>query len=338
MKRPFVVAEIAQAHDGNINIAHAFIDAVAKTKSADAIKFQTHFADEESSPSEDWRKKFSRLNETRYEYWKRMEFDELEWKDLKEHCDDVNLEFISSPFSIKAAKLLHNIGMKTWKIASGEVTNLPLIDFIAGLGHQRVIISTGLCTKDELEQCLNRINLNDNKVEILSCVSKYPSNLEEIDLDAMISMKKKYSLEVGLSDHSASIYPCLAAYAIGGSVFEVHVTFHKSFFGPDNSASISLEDLTELRKGLDQFGLVLYKKSKGDEDNFHSMRSLFLKSIVIKNNLPKGATLKIEDLAFKKPANGISASKYKNIIGQKLVKAKNKGDLLSMSDLEINNL
>mgnify|MGYP001379521157 CR=1 FL=1 len=338
MKRPFVIAEIAQAHDGNLNIAHAFIDAVAKTKSADAIKFQTHFADEESSPLEDWRKKFSRLNETRFEYWKRMEFEELEWKQLKEHCEAEDLEFISSPFSIKAAQLLHKIGMKTWKIASGEVTNLPLIDFIANLGQQRFIISTGLCTEEELEQCLDRINLNDNKVEILSCVSKYPSNLEEIDLDSMKSMKEKYNLEVGLSDHSASIYPCLTAYAMGGSVFEVHVTFHKSFFGPDNPASLTLEDLIELRKGLDQIELVLHKKSKVDKDNFHVMRSLFLKSIVIKNDLPKGSVLSLEDLAFKKPANGISASKYKNIIGCKLVKSKKEGDFLYLSDLETNNL
>jgi N,N'-diacetyllegionaminate synthase len=338
MKKPFLIAEVAQAHDGNLNIAHAFIDAVAQTKAADAIKFQTHFADEESSPAENWRKKFTRLEESRFEYWKRMEFEEAEWRQLKEHCDSVGLEFISSPFSIKAAQLLHDIGMKTWKIASGEVTNLPLIDFIAALGGQRFIISTGLCKSEELEQCIDRIRKYDNQVEILACVSKYPSPLEEIDLDLMVSMKSRYGVEVGLSDHSASIYPCLAAYALGGSVFEVHVTFHKSFFGPDNLASLSFEDVTELRKGLDQLELVVHKKSIPDTENFEAMRALFLKSIVIKTDLPKGSVLRLEDLAFKKPGNGISATEYKNVIGCELVRAKIKGELLLKNDLEPHKL
>jgi len=334
MKKPFLIAEVAQAHDGNLNIAHAFIDAVAKTKAADAIKFQTHFAEEESSPAEDWRKKFTRLEESRFEYWKRMEFEEAEWRQLKEHCDSVGLEFISSPFSIKAAQLLHEIGMKTWKIASGEVTNLPLIDFIAGLGGQRFIISTGLCKTEELDQCLERIRIDDNHFELLSCVSKYPSPLEEIDLDSMDSMKERYGVGVGLSDHSASIYPSLAAFVRGASVLEVHVTFHESFFGPDNPASLSLEDLMELRKGLDHLGLIIHEKSSPDLDNFESMRDLFLKSIVVKTDLPKGSVLRLEDLAFKKPGTGISAAEYRNIIGCKLSIKKSSGEILMKNDLE----
>lgn len=337
MKKPFLIAEVAQAHDGNLNIAHAFIDAVAETKSADAIKFQTHIAEEESSPAENWRKKFTRLEESRFEYWKRMEFEEAEWSQLKEHCDSVGLEFISSPFSIKAAQLLNNIGMKTWKIASGEVTNLPLIDFIAGLGGQRFIISTGLCKTEELERCIDRARLNRNVIDLLACVSKYPSPLDEIDLDYMVSMKEKYDLGVGLSDHSASIYPSLAAYIKGASVLEVHVTFHKSFFGPDNPASLTLEDLIELRKGLDNLRLVVFEKSSPDLDNFESMRALFLKSIVIKTDLPKGSVLRLEDLTFKKPGTGISAAEYQNIVGCKLLTAKSRGDILMSNDLEERN-
>ncbi|MDA8908473.1 N-acetylneuraminate synthase family protein [Gammaproteobacteria bacterium] len=338
MKTPFVIAEIAQAHDGNLNIAHSFIDAVSQTKAADAIKFQTHLAEEESSPSENWRKKFSNLNESRFEYWKRMEFDIEEWRQLKKHCDDVGLEFISSPFSIKAAQMLNSIGMQTWKIASGEVTNLPLIDYIASIKNQRFIISTGLCNAEELQLCLDAINQYDNQVDILSCVSKYPSPLEEIDLDLMLEMKTKYGVGVGLSDHSASIYPCLAAYTLGATVLEVHVTFHKDFFGPDNPASLSLEELKELRNGLTQLESIVHKKAVSDINNLEVMRSLFLKSIIINTELPKGSILKMEDLAFKKPGNGISASQYKDIIGCKLINSKSKGDLLTKKDLEKSSL
>lgn len=334
MKKPFLIAEVAQAHDGSLNIAHAFIDAVAKTKAADAIKFQTHFAEEESSPAEEWRKRFTRLEESRFEYWQRMEFGRAEWRQLKEHCDSVGLEFISSPFSIKAAELLNDLGMNTWKIASGEVTNLPLIDFIAGLGGQRVIISTGLCEKSELERCLDSLRLGNNRIELLACVSKYPSPLEEIDLDLMCSFKERYGVEFGLSDHSASIYPSLAAYVKGASVLEVHVTFHKDFFGPDNPASLSLDDLIELRSGLDQLGLIVHKRRNPDEENFASMRSIFLKSIVAKNDIPKGAILRLEDLGFKKPGTGISAADYREVIGKKLRNAKFKNELLTEDDLD----
>ncbi len=332
MLRPYIIAEVAQAHDGNINIAHAFIDAVANTKAADAIKFQTHFADEESMPEEKWRKKFSRVAETRFEYWKRMEFSEDQWVEIKYHCQEVGLDFLSSPFSLKAAKLLSKIGMQTWKIASGEVTNFPMLDYIANLGGQKFIISTGLCSTKELEECIKRIRTNKNQVEILACISKYPAPIGEINLKYMDSLGKKFQCKTGLSDHSASIYPCLTAYTQGATTLEVHVSFHRDYFGPDNPASLMLEDLTELRHGLDQIQVIMSPAGDVDKKNTDAMRSLFLKSIVVNENMSKGQKIQLNHLAFKKPGTGISASEYEKVVGSELLCDKLAGELLRYGD------
>ena len=333
MKKPYIIAEIAQAHDGNINIAHAFIDAVAKTKTADAIKFQTHIAAEESTISEEWRKKFSNIDETRYEYWQRMEFNEHEWAQLKSHCEDVNLEFLSSPFSVAAANLLSNIGMKTWKIASGEVTNFPMIDYIAGLENQKFIISTGLCNDHELEKCIERIKKFNNSVQILVCTSKYPAPLEEIDLHSMSKIRKKFDCNVGLSDHSSSIYPSLAAYAMGASVLEVHVTFHKDYFGPDNPASITLENFIELGNGIDQLSKLLETNKVKDSANSSSMRNLFYKSIALRKDIKKGEILNKDNFRYLKPGSGISASEYMSINGSIAARDIKAGKILIESDI-----
>lgn len=332
--KPYVIAEVAQAHEGSINIAHAFIDAVARTRGASAIKFQTHFASEESTISEPWRIKFSRLEESRYEYWKRMQFSKEQWRGLVLHCQEVGLDFISSPFSIKAARLLHSIGMTTWKIASGEVTNFPMIDEILRLGGRNFVVSTGLGDGAEITALRDRIRKKGGDITLLSCVSEYPSKLLDVDMDQMVSYKSVYDVPYGLSDHSGSVYPSLCAAVKGASVLEVHVTFHRDFFGPDNKASLTLEQLEQLGGALEEVDLICSPAPAAADDKSR-MRFLFMKGLVAKKDLAAGTILENKHLAYKKPATGISAASYQAIEGAVLTVAKNKDEPIHYEDLDL---
>src|SRR5258705_12356740 len=145
-----IIGEVAQAHDGSLGMAHAFIDAIANA-GADAVKFQTHIASAESTPEEPWRTKFSRQDNTRYEYWKRMEFTEPQWGGLKQHCDDLGLLFLSSPFSVEAVALLTRVGVSAWKVASGEVGTLQMLERMADTGLP-VLLSTGMSPLKEIDK------------------------------------------------------------------------------------------------------------------------------------------------------------------------------------------
>ncbi len=148
-KRCLVIGEVAQAHDGSLGAAHAYIDAIASS-GADAVKFQTHIAAAESTPQEPWRVRFSYQDASRYEYWKRMEFTEEQWLGLKRHAEEKKLEFLSSPFSLEAARLLQRIGMKAWKVASGEVANAQLFDYMLET-RLPVMLSTGMSSMEEID-------------------------------------------------------------------------------------------------------------------------------------------------------------------------------------------
>jgi N,N'-diacetyllegionaminate synthase len=310
----FIIAEVAQAHDGNLNIAHTFIDAVAKT-GADAIKFQTHYAAEETTLAEPWRKRFSWIDETRYEYWKRMEFTEEEWRGLATHAEKVGLHFMSSSFSLKANRVLASCGMQYWKIASGEVTNYPLIDDICRRGGS-IILSCGLAEEDEIARTVSRIRNRGGKVmSVLECTSKYPTPLEEIDLSRMKSRGAKLHTPFGLSDHSADPLPSLCAMAFGANVIEVHVTMHEDYFGPDNPASLTLGQIKELVSMRDRLARLL-APATCDELNRGKMKSIFRKSIYVSRDVAVGTKLTIEDLAFRKPMAAIGADAYEDVIGK----------------------
>ena len=174
-----IVGEVAQAHDGSLGMAHAFIDAMART-GAHAVKFQTHIARAESSAREPFRVKFSLQDETRFDYWKRMEFSEEQWDGLAKHAREKGLIFLSSPFSEEAVELLSRVGVPAWKIASGEVTNPLLFECIAQTGLP-VLLSTGMSTLPEIDAAVANIQGKDLPLLVLQCTSKYPSRIARRD-------------------------------------------------------------------------------------------------------------------------------------------------------------
>ena len=176
--RCFVIAEVGLTHDGSVGLAHAFIDAIAET-GADGVKFQTHIAAAESTPSEPFRVNFSHEDRTRYDYWQRMEFSQAQWQGLREHSEEKNLVFLSSPFSIEAVELLDSVGMQVWKIPSGEVSNIAMLDRVAATGLP-VILSSGMSPLSELDVAVERIRSAKAPIAVLQCTTAYPCPPETV--------------------------------------------------------------------------------------------------------------------------------------------------------------
>jgi N,N'-diacetyllegionaminate synthase len=329
-----IVAEVAQAHDGSLGLAHAYIDAVAKA-GADAVKFQTHIAEAESTPGEPWRVRFSPQDKTRYDYWKRMEFTEEQWLGLKKHADDKGLKFLSSPFSVEAVDMLARVGVAAWKVASGEVTNEPMFERMAATGLP-ILLSTGMSSLSEIDRAVERIKKAGLELTILQCTSIYPTSPEKIGLNLIPFFRQRYGCKVGLSDHSGTIYAGLAAAALGIDVLEVHVTLSHEMFGPDVAASITTQELRQLVEGI-RF-IEKAKANPVDKDaiarELKPMRELFTKSVVARKDLPAGTVLKASHITVKKPGVGIPADRVTEVLGRRLKHGLKHDELIRLEDLE----
>ncbi len=336
-ERVLVIAEVAQAHDGSLGTAHAFIDAVARA-GADVVKFQTHIAAAESTPHEPWRVRFSPQDETRYEYWKRMEFSQDEWRGLRDHALNVGLGFLSSPFSMEALEMLERIGVMGWKVASGEVANLAMLDRMAATGLP-LLLSTGMSPLGEIDAAvaLLRDRGVSSQLTVMQCTSAYPTPPERLGLDLIPFFRARYGLPAGLSDHSGTVWPSIGAVTLGADIVEVHVTFSKDAFGPDVPASVTLEDLARLVEGV-RF-LERARAHPVDKDGvareLAPMRQLFMKSIVARRPLAAGTVLAQGDLAAKKPGTGIPADQLASLLGRRLVRDVAADALLSGDDFEV---
>lgn len=314
----YLIAEIAQAHEGSLGIAHSYIDALAET-GVDAVKFQVHIAEAESSSLEQFRVNFSYEDATRYDYWKRMEFTAEQWAGLKAHCEEKGMEFLASPFSVAAVELLEHLGVKQYKIGSGELSNFLMLQRIAQTGKP-IILSSGMSNWEELDQTIAFLKPFGNKLSLMQCTTAYPTKPEQWGLQVMAEMKQRYGIPVGFSDHSANIYAGLAAAALGASMLEFHVVFHKSMFGPDARASLTIEETRMLAEGCRHIILSLNTPvAKTDSAQYATLKTMFGKSLCVNKDLPAGHLLDIADLESKKPGDaGIPAQDFRDLLGKKL--------------------
>jgi N,N'-diacetyllegionaminate synthase len=328
-----IVGEVAQAHDGSLGTAHAYIDAIAAA-GAGAVKFQTHIASAESTPSEPWRVPFSFQDASRYDYWKRMEFTEEQWLGLKRHAEDKALQFLSSPFSIEAATMLRRIGIRAWKIASGEINNPQLMDYFID-SRLPIMLSTGMSGIDEIDAAVTPIQAAGVSLTLLQCTSIYPCPAEKIGLNLIPYYRERYGCEVGLSDHSGTIFPGLAAATIGIDVLEVHVTLTRESFGPDVASSITTQELATLVEGVRFIEKMnTHAVDKGEVAiSLRPVRELFTKSIVARIDIPVDTILSAECLTAKKPGTGIPASRMPAMIGRRMRRSVGAGEFLQESDM-----
>ena len=331
----FLIAEIAQSHDGSLGIAHSYIDAL-RDSGIDAIKFQMHIAEAESSKYEPFRTKFSYEDKSRYEYWKRMEFTYDQWKGIKQHCDDINVEFIASPFSIKASNWLKKLQVKKVKIGSGEINNKLLVDHISSYVDE-IIFSSGLCSEEELHDVISSSIKKFKNVSLLQCTSEYPCNPEKWGLSYISYFKEKFKyIKVGYSDHSGSITSSIAAAALEAEIIEFHVTFDKKMFGPDSSSSLTIKEVKKLCNAVNQIKRSRNSNfKKFSSTNVSEIKNIFSKSLTINDNLKKNHIIILENLETAKPGMmGVSPKDYESVLGKKLKRNMRKGEFLNYDDIE----
>jgi N,N'-diacetyllegionaminate synthase len=331
--RCLVVAEVAQTHDGSLGQAHAFIDAAADA-GVDAIKFQLHIAQAESSLEEPFRTPFSYEDSTRYKYWQRIEFTETQWAGLVEHARNRGLYFLCSPFSFEAVALLERIGIDGWKVASGEVNNIPLIERLIAT-RKPILVSSGMSFWKELDHTVTLLQEHDIPYALLQATSMYPTPVECVGLNVLSEFKNRYNCATGLSDHSGSIFPGLAAYTLGARFIEVHMTLSPYMFGPDVSSSLTVEALSQLVKGVHYYEQMLVNLVDKDHmaNTLAPLREVFFKSVVASTMLPAHKKLMPEDLALKKPGTGIPAKYLPMLYGKTLKNDKHPDEILTEADI-----
>jgi N,N'-diacetyllegionaminate synthase len=332
---PYIIAEIGQAHEGSLGILYSYIDAIALT-GVDAVKFQMHIAEAESSVHEPFRVKFSLEDETRFDYWKRMGFSLEQWKGIKERCDTLGLDFICSPFSNLAVDWLEEIGVKQYKIGSGEVTNFLILEKIARTGKP-VILSSGMSSYAELDKTVDFLKERKVNFSILQCTTAYPTMPEDYGLNMIQELKERYKVPVGFSDHSARMETCIAATALGASILEFHVVFDRQLFGPDAKASLTIPETKDLVLAVRNISAALsHPIDKNNNTNFLELKQIFEKSLAVNKKIPKNHVITFNDLEAKKPKGfGVDAMRFQEVIGKVLNKDLNQWDFLNDEDLFI---
>jgi N,N'-diacetyllegionaminate synthase len=309
----YIIAEVGSVHDGSFGNAQRLID-VAASCGADAVKFQTHLPAAETLKDAPMPSYFK--GEPRFEYFARTGFTLEQWKKLAKHAADAGIEFMSSPFSEQAVAMLEDIGISRYKIPSGEVSNLPMLEAIAKTGKQ-VLLSSGMSSWSELDAAVQTILHHHDRLSVMQCTSAYPCPPERVGLNVLGEMRARWNLPVGYSDHSMENNACLAAVALGATVVEKHLTFSRAMYGSDAKHSAEPLQFAALVKGIREISAMLASPvDKNDLGDFREMKEIFEKSIVSTRLIPAGTIITADMLGIKKPGTGIPAAKIKEVIGR----------------------
>jgi N,N'-diacetyllegionaminate synthase len=327
--RVLVIAEIGNNHDGSVRQAERLIDAAAEA-GADAVKFQTHIAEAEMLPSTPTPLHF---DEPRWDFTKRMELSKDDHVRLKARAEEHGLVFFSSPFSVEAVALLEEVDVPAYKIASGEVSNPPLIDAVAATGKP-VLLSSGMSGMEDVERAAGTLRAAGSELVVMQCTSSYPCPPELVNLRAMVAMGSRLGVPCGLSDHTPDIYTSIAAVALGAVAVEKHFTLSKRLYGPDHHSSLVPEELARLVEGVRQVEVALGNGLKERDPSLDPARATFEKSIVARVEIAEGAVLRPEMLTTKRPGNGISALRLPELVGRRAARMLEPDHMLEEADVE----
>jgi len=314
----FIIAEAGVNHNGSIELAYKLID-IAVEAGADAVKFQTFKAENlvtKSADKADYQKQTTDESESQFEMIKKLELDFDIHKKLINYCKEKDIMFLSTPFDHESIDLLNELQLQIFKIPSGEITNLPYLRHI-GLLNKKVFLSTGMSNLQEVGDALtvliNSGTLKEN-ITILHANTMYPTPMEDVNLNAMLTMQEELGVAIGYSDHTLGIEVDIAAAAMGASVIEKHFTLDKTMIGPDHKASLEPKELKAMviaiRNIEDALGSYIKKPSPSEKPNMESAR----KSIVASCNIKKGDILSIDNLTVKRPSIGISPMKWNEML------------------------
>ena len=317
----FIIAEAGVNHNGDVRIARNLID-VAFEAGADAVKFQTFRAENvvtEKAKLAHYQQEKMGEEVSQLEMIRQLELGFSDLLDLKSYADKLGITFLSTPFDIESARLLKELGLETFKISSGDITNYPLLREIAGYGKQ-VILSTGMADLGEIEDALDVLIENGTpraKITVLHCNTEYPTPYEDVNLYAMLTIGRAFGVEVGYSDHTFGIEVPIAAAALGARIVEKHFTLDRRMKGPDHRASLEPEELKIMVRAIRNIekalGNGIKKPSRSELRNIVATR----RSIVAKTLIRRGEVFNDSNLTSKRPGNGVSPMRWNEIIGRK---------------------
>jgi N,N'-diacetyllegionaminate synthase len=328
----FVIAEAGVNHNGSIKLAKKLID-VAVESGADAVKFQTFKAENlvsKTAEKADYQKKTTSALESQFDMLKKLELDIDTHKKLMVYCLKKNIIFLSTPFDHDSIDLLNDLGLKIFKIPSGEITNLPYLSHIGSL-NKKVILSTGMSNLQEVEDALgiliNAGTLKEN-ITVLHANTMYPTPMKDVNLNAMLTMRRELDVVVGYSDHTLGIEVDIAAVAIGASVIEKHFTLDKAMDGPDHKASLEPEELKAMVGAIRNIEKALGSSEKKASPSESANINIVRKSIVANQDIKKGDLLTDKNISIKRPGNGISPMKWDSVVGTVALKDYETDDLM----------
>lgn len=314
----FIIAEGGVNHNGDITLAKKLID-ISWEAGADAVKFQT-FKTEKTVTKNAERAEYQKdatEDKSQYEMLKKLELTDKDFRELSDYAKKKGIIFLSSPFDKESVDLLDELNVPAFKIGSGEITNFPLLRYIAKKGKP-IIISTGMSTLAEVEEALNVIKSEGIKdVILLHCVSNYPARIEDINLRVMKTLKQAFKVPVGFSDHALGITASIAAVALGACVIEKHFSLDKKLLGPDHKASLEPNELKEMIKAIRDVEKALGDGIKKPTKEEEEIKKVTRRSIVAKVDIPKGAIIKEEMLDIKRPGTGIEPKYVDFLLGKK---------------------
>ncbi len=317
MNKVFIIAEAGVNHNGSFELALKLVDK-AKEAGADCVKFQTFHSENEISrfaEKAEYQKENSNTAESQLDMVQKLELPFSDFVKLKAHCDKVGIIFLSTPFELDSVAFLDTIEMPFWKIPSGEVTNYPFLRAIAKT-RKPVVMSTGMCEIDEIAAAIELLKANGtSKISLLHCNTEYPTPFEDVNLNAIKTLREHFGVEVGYSDHTAGIEVAIAAAALGATIIEKHFTLDKNMAGPDHKASLEPEELAAMVTGIRRIELAM---GNGEKTVSHSERKnmdIARKSIVAKREIAKGEVFTEDNITTKRPGNGINPMQWNEVVG-----------------------
>ncbi|NNM16285.1 MAG: N-acetylneuraminate synthase [Bacteroidia bacterium] len=332
----FIIAEIGVNHNGDIKLAKQMIDEAAIAK-VDAVKFQTYKTEQivtKSAQQAEYQKINTKSDQSQFELLKKLELEFEDFIELKKYSEEKGITFLSTAADIESANFLNKINVKAFKIGSGEVTNLPLIKHIAKF-NKTIILSTGMSTLKEVNDALSWIKEEgNNDTVLLHCTSNYPCPLNEVNLNAMKTLEKEFSVPVGYSDHTEGIEVSVLAVAMGATIIEKHFTLDKNLPGPDHKASLNYSELTQLVSQIRKTELIMGNFEKVPSEAEIRISKLVRKSLVASKDFKKGEIITMDHLATKRPFTGISPKEINEVIGKKSLKDITKDSIIRWENLQ----
>ena len=333
-KRVLIIAEVGVNHNGDLALAKECVEA-AKESGADIVKFQTFKADSlltKTAVKANYQVNNTSSEESQYEMLKGLELSQEDHLEIANYCKEKEIEFLSSPFDVKSVELLQSLSLKRFKIPSGEITNLPLL-ILVGQSRKPIILSTGMSVIKEIEQALDVLIDSGSKKEVITllhCNTEYPTPIEDVNLNAMLTLKKEFGVSVGYSDHPEGIEIPIAAVSLGAEVIEKHFTLKKDMQGPDHKASLEPDEFYLMTKSIRNIEKAMGDGDKVPSDSEKKNIKIVRKSIYALRRIEKHEEISETNICIKRPGNGISPMEYKNIIGTKAIKKFEQDDLIEI--------